>query len=276
MNEQNVENRVLTVKDLNRSYFMFEVFAQACCSYERLQAPGFFSGMKNVIPKLYKDQDDVAEACQRHMEFYNSEFALVGPVILGLTIALEEEKATGADIDGLAISAIKTSLMGPLAGIGDTLRQGTLIPIIGSIAISIGQEGNLLGPIFYFVATLALNFGISYGLFRKAYDKGRDFVGEFFGSGKMEKIMTMVTAMGSITIGALAATTVKLSSPLAISLGENKLELQAGILDKIATNILPFGMVMLTFYLLNKKVSINKVLLIMIAIGIIGGLVGII
>lgn len=243
---------------------------------ERLQAPGFFSGMKNVIAKLYTDPEERAEACQRHMEFYNSEFALVGPVILGLTIAMEEEKASGAEIDGLAISAVKTSLMGPLAGIGDTLRQGTLIPIIGSIAISIGQEGNLLGPIFYFFVTLALNFGISYTLYRKAYDKGRDFVGEFFSGGKMEKIMTMVTAMGSITIGALAATTVKLTSTAEIALGDNKLAVQTDILDKVVNNLLPFGMVMLTFYLMNKKVSVNKVLLILFAIGIIGGLLGII
>lgn len=106
MSEQMTE-RKLTIKDLNTSYFMFEVFAQACCSYERLQAPGFFSGMKNVIAKLYTDPEERAEACQRHMEFYNSEFALVGPVILGLTIAMEEEKASGAEIDGLAISADK-------------------------------------------------------------------------------------------------------------------------------------------------------------------------
>ena len=275
MSEQ-VTERKLTIKDLNTSYFMFEVFAQACCSYERLQAPGFFSGMKNVIAKLYTDPEERAEACQRHMEFYNSEFALVGPVILGLTIAMEEEKACGAEIDGLAISAVKTSLMGPLAGIGDTLRQGTLIPIIGSIAISIGQEGNLLGPIFYFFVTLALNFGISYTLYRKAYDKGRDFVGEFFSGGKREKIMTMVTAMGSITIGALAATTVKLTSTAEIALGDNKLAVQTDILDKIVNNLLPFGMVMLTFYLMNKKVSVNKVLLILFAIGIIGGLLGIV
>ena len=97
MSEQ-VTERKLTIKDLNTSYFMFEVFAQACCSYERLQAPGFFSGMKNVIAKLYTDPEERAEACQRHMEFYNSEFALVGPVILGLTIAMEEEKACGAEI----------------------------------------------------------------------------------------------------------------------------------------------------------------------------------
>jgi len=35
-------------------------------------------------------------------------------------------------------------------------------------------------------------------------------------------------------------------------------------------------MVMLTFYLMNKKVSVNKVLLILFAIGIIGGLLGIV
>ena len=225
MSEQ-VTERKLTIKDLNTSYFMFEVFAQACCSYERLQAPGFFSGMKNVIAKLYTDPEERAEACQRHMEFYNSEFALVGPVILGLTIAMEEEKACGAEIDGLAISA--------------------------------------------------LNFGISYTLYRKAYDKGRDFVGEFFSGGKMEKIMTMVTAMGSITIGALAATTVKLTSTAEIALGDNKLAVQTDILDKVVNNLLPFGMVMLTFYLMNKKVSVNKVLLILFAIGIIGGLLGIV
>lgn len=73
MSEQ-VTERKLTIKDLNTSYFMFEVFAQACCSYERLQAPGFFSGMKNVIAKLYTDPEERAEACQRHMEFYNSGF----------------------------------------------------------------------------------------------------------------------------------------------------------------------------------------------------------
>ena len=88
--------------------------------------------------------------------------------------------------------------------------------------------------------------------------------------------MTMVTAMGSITIGALAATTVKLTSTAEIALGDNKLAVQTDILEKVVHNLLPFGMVMLTFYLMNKKVSVNKVLLILFAIGIIGGLLGIV
>ena len=100
--------------------------------------------------------------------------------------------------------------------------------------------------------------------------------GDFSGGGRMEKIRKWVPAMGSITIGALAATTVKLTSTAEIALGDNKLAVQTDILDKVVNNLLPFGMVMLTFYLMNKKVSVNKVLLILFAIGIIGGLLGIV
>ncbi len=268
----------LTKKDLNKAYWKFEIFAQACCSYERLQAPGFFSGMRNIIEKLYKDDEQQKiEACQRHMEFYNSEFALVGPVILGAVIAMEEEKANGAEIDGQAISAIKTSLMGPLAGIGDTLRQGTLIPIIGSIAISLGQTGNLIAPIFYMVATLGINWGISYTLFNKVYQKGSSFIAEFFNGNRMEKIMTMITTMGAITIGALAANTVKLSTPLEFKFGESPLNVQTDIFDSIALNLLPFAAIMLIFWLISKKkISINKVIVGIFVFCIIGGLIGII
>lgn len=267
----------LTKKDLNKAYWKFEVFAQACCSYERLQAPGFFCGMRNIIEKLYADDPEKkSEACQRHMEFYNSEFALVGPVILGVAIAMEEEKANGVDIDGQAISAIKTSLMGPLAGIGDTLRQGTLIPIIGSIAISLGQSGNLIAPFFYMIATLGLNWGISYTLFHKVYQNGSGIVSEFFSGNRMEKIMTMITTMGAITIGALAATTVKLTTPLELAFGESPLNVQTDIFDSIALNILPLGAIMLVYWLIaKKKVSINKVIIGIFAVSILGGLAGI-
>ncbi len=274
MAEQKQELSLVTQKDLNRSYWMFEIFAQACCSYERLQAPGFFSGMKNIIAKLYKNDEDRAEACQRHMEFYNSEFALVGPIILGLAISLEEQKAKGADVEGTTISAIKTSLMGPLAGIGDTLRQGTLIPIIGSIAISIGIDGNLLGPIFYFVVTLAMNFSISYWLFNKSYQKGKEFVAEFFSGNRIEKLMSSITAMGAMTIGALACTTVSAKTPMILHLGSNELAIQP-LIDKIAPNLLPFGIVLMTLYLLNKKLSVNKILLVLIGMGIVLGFFGI-
>ncbi|MDX8417324.1 PTS system mannose/fructose/sorbose family transporter subunit IID [Absicoccus intestinalis] len=273
------DNKItLTKKDLNKAYWRFQFFAQACCSYERLQAPGFFSGMRNIIEKLYADDEQgKIEACKRHMEFYNSEFALVGPVILGAVIAMEEEKANGAEIEGEAISAVKTSLMGPLAGVGDTLRQGTLIPIIGSIAISLGQAGNLIAPIFYMAVTLALNWGISYTLYNKVYQKGSSYIAEFFSGNRMEKIMTLITSMGAVTIGALAASTVKLSTPLKLILGQKTLAVQTDILDAIILNLLPFCAVMLVYWLIAiKKVSINKVIVGIFVVCIVGGLLGII
>lgn len=268
----------LTKKDLNKAYWQFERYAQACCSYERLQAPGFFCGMRNIIEKLYAgDEEGKIEACKRHMEFYNSEFALVGPVILGIAVAMEEEKANGAEIDGQAISAVKTSLMGPLAGIGDTLRQGTLIPIIGSIAISLGQSGNLIAPFFYMIVTLALNWGISYTLYHRVYQQGNSFIANFFTGNRMEKIMTMITSMGAVTIGALAASTVKLSTPLQLTFGEKALSLQTNIFDAVILNLLPFAAVMLIYWLIaKKKVNINKVIVGIFVVCIIGGLIGII
>ena len=234
--------------------------------------------MRNVIEKLYADDEEgKVEACKRHMEFYNSEFALVGPVILGIAVAMEEEKANGAEIDGQAISAVKTSLMGPLAGIGDTLRQGTLIPIIGSIAISLGQSGNLIAPFFYMIVTLALNWGISYTLYHRVYQQGNSFIANFFTGNHMEKIMTMITSMGAVTIGALAASTVKLSTPLQLTFGEKALSLQTNIFDAVILNLLPFVAVMLIYWLIaKKKVNINKVIVGIFAVCIIGGLIGII
>lgn len=74
----------------------------------------------------------------------------------------------------------------------------------------------------------------------KVYDKGTAFVAEFFQGNRMEKIMTIITTMGSVTIGALAANTVKLSTPLELTLGEKVLNIQADILDSVILNLLPF------------------------------------
>lgn len=90
------------------------------------------------LEKLYgKETQELKEACKRHMEFFNTE-PNVGGCILGITLALEEQKANGEDVDEEMISSIKTGLMGPLAGIGDTIWQGTLSPI--ALGIILGMQ----------------------------------------------------------------------------------------------------------------------------------------
>lgn len=46
--------------------------------------------------------------------------------------------------------------MGPIAGIGDSMIPGMLIPILLSIGMALAAGGNVLGPLFYTVARLAI------------------------------------------------------------------------------------------------------------------------
>lgn len=268
------DRKSLTKQDLFKSYMLWISMTQATYSYERLQAPGFVSAMMPAIERLYGDDPEARkEMTKRHMEFFNTEPWLTGPGVVGITLSMEEERANGLPITGEDISGIKTSLMGPMAGIGDTLRQGTLIPIIGSIAITLGLSGNFIGPVFYMAATLGINYVLSYIFFKFAYNKGKEGIQDVFASGQLEKFMTLATTIGAIAIGGLAATTVKVSSTLVFNLGKNSLSVQS-LLDKILKNILPLGAIYLAYYLLQKKkMSSSKVLLILIAVAVVGVLI---
>ena len=137
----------LSKKDLNKSIWRWQFFSHANYNYERLQASSFALSMIPIIKKLYPDnKEKQIEAIQRHLGFFNTE-PNFGAVIHGITVAMEEEKSDGAPISEEAINSIKVGLMGPLAGLGDTLTQGTIIPLLLAIGISFGEKGNLFGPL---------------------------------------------------------------------------------------------------------------------------------
>lgn len=82
-------------------------FAQGSWNYERMQNGGFVYAMIPAIKKLYSDKEDRKLALQRHLEFYNTHPYLTAPV-LGVTLAMEEERAGGAPIDDVAIQELKS------------------------------------------------------------------------------------------------------------------------------------------------------------------------
>lgn len=272
------KERALTKAELNKAYLYWISLSQATYSWERMMGPAMAGTMIPVMDRLYPPNGEFdyerKEMMKRHMEFYNTEAWLTGPLVLAVILSMEEEKASGVPISSEDISGMKTGLMGPMAGVGDTLRQATLIPIIGSIAISLGATGSYIGPILYIIATLIINYGISYFGFHALFKKGKQGINEIFASGLLEKFMTIATAVGAVTIGGLAANTVKVSSSTVLNLGGNKMVIQE-LLDKIIKGMLPLGAIFLTLYLLmNKKMSSTKVLLILIIIAVVGVLIG--
>ncbi|MCF1684248.1 PTS system mannose/fructose/sorbose family transporter subunit IID [Tetragenococcus halophilus] len=272
---ENNEEKKLTKKQIKKSFWRWTFFSHSNYNYERMQASGFLYAMLPVLNNLYEgESEELKNSYTRHLEFFNTE-PHFGGIIGGLTIAMEEQKANGAPITGDAINSIKTGLMGPLAGIGDTLWQATLVPILLSIAVSIGAEGNLFGPVFYIVAMFAIMLGIAYNLWLQGYNYGKEGIQKLMGGDLLKKVMLGAKIMGALIIGALTANYVELGTPFVFEYGDLELNIQEDILDQLLKGMLPLAVTMLSLYLLNKKVKSTSVLLVLIVISAVGAIFGI-
>lgn len=263
----------LTKREVVRSFWRWTFFSHANYNYERLQATGVIHALSPVFKHLYgNDEAQMKEALQRHMQFFNTE-PHFGGAILGMTIAMEEEKANGAPITSETINGLKTGLMGPLAGIGDTLWQGTLIPILLSFTIGFASKGNILmGPVLFAVLHLAIIWGIGYWSWMQGYNLGKEGIAKVLQGSLLPTVMTFAQSMGPIVIGALSATFVKVSSPLKFHLGKSVMKVQSGILDKLVLGLLPLLITLLAYYLLKRKFKPTTVLLILVIVGLVGGI----
>ena len=108
-------------KVFNRHYQLL-----GCFNYERQMSTGFAWTMMPALRNLYGDDPDkMQEAVKRHLEFFNCA-TTVSPFIIGITCAMEEQYANSAEgeYDPASITSVKTALMGPLAGIGDSFFSG--------------------------------------------------------------------------------------------------------------------------------------------------------
>lgn len=269
------KTKKLTKGDVVKAFWRWTFFSHANYNYERLEATGLVFAFAPIIKKLYGDNpDEYKAAILRHMQFYNTE-PHFGGVINGMVLAMEEERANGADISDEAINGVKTGLMGPFAGIGDTLWQGTLTPILLAFGISLGAQGNLMGPILYTLLMFGIMFPVAYFVWMKGYQLGKEGLESLLGGNQLKMIITGASAMGAIVLGALASSFVSVSSPLIVQIGEMKLALQADVFDKLFKGIIPLLITLGTLYLLkNKHMKANLVLLILIVFGAVCAMIG--
>ncbi|APU70833.1 PTS mannose transporter subunit IID [Companilactobacillus crustorum] len=176
-------------------------FLQGSWNYERMQNGGWAYSLIPVLKKLYKTKEDRASALKRHMEFFNTHPYLASP-ILGVTMALEEERANGAPIDDVTIQGVKVGMMGPLAGIGDPVFWFTVKPIIGALAASLAMTGNILGPIIYFVAWNAIRMAFMWYTQELGYKAGSKITDDLSG-GILQDITKGASILGMFILGSL-------------------------------------------------------------------------
>ncbi|WP_019554033.1 PTS system mannose/fructose/sorbose family transporter subunit IID [Propionispira raffinosivorans] len=274
MKHETRDTPLLKKSDVVKSFWLWMFFYVSNYNYERLMANGFVHALIPILRKLYgKDIEEFKLAMKRHLEFFNTE-PHFGSIIGGMTIALEEQRAQGKPINDQMITGLKTGLMGPLAGIGDTLWQGTLTPILLSFALSLSAGGSLIGVGMYIVAMPLIMFTIAYNLWMKGYFLGREGLQKLMSGNMVQKVMSIAQTTGGIVLGGLTATFVTLSTPVELQLGEQALKLQADVLDKLLIGLLPLAITLLTLYLLNRKMKSTTVLCIIAIISSVGAALG--
>ena len=265
-------DKKLTKGDL-RSMFWRSWFLLGSFNFERMQSIGFCVTMIPAIKRLYKTKEDQSAALKRHLEFFNTEPYMAAP-IMGITAAMEQERANGAPLDDATISGVKIGLIGPLAGVGDPVFQGTLRPILGALGASIAATGSILGPLLFFipfnvVRILTLWYGINLG-----YEKGTEIVSEASGN-TLQKITEGASIVGLFIMGALVCKWTSINVPLVISKvkgpdGKMVITTVQTILDSLIPGLLPLLLTFLCMKLLKKKVSPIAIIFAMFGVGILG------
>ena len=275
MSETVDKKNLLTSKEVNRAWLLWLFNNQACYNYERMMGIGFLHAMTPAFRKLYKDNKDLRiEAMQRHTSFFNCEPCL-GSSIVGLVMAMEEQKALGAELDNDAITSIKTGLMGPLSGIGDTLIQGVILPLLIAFAVDFAKGGNWVIPLVFSLVMAIIVFGISRFGFLLGYRKGSDAILSMLENGVIKRLISAASIMGCMVLGALVVNLVTMKCGISIPQAEGSFSMQEQLFDAILPSMLPLLLTLGCYKLLKAGKSSVLVMLVIIAIGVIGGLTGI-
>ncbi len=287
-------------------------FLQGSWNYERMQNGGYVYAMIPAIKKLYKNKEDQVAALQRHLEFFNTQPFVASPII-GVNLALEEERANGATVEDEAIQGVKVGMMGPLAGVGDPVFWFTVRPILGALGAGLALSGNLLGPILFFVLFNAIRFGFMWYTQEFGYTAGTAITKDLSG-GLLQKITKGASILGMFVLGSLIQRWVSINFVPVVSTITNAegsyidwealgdmaqsgnfgqamhdaiAQANSGMymdptrvttlqdnLNSLVPGLMPLLLTFLCMWLLKKKVSPIAIILSLFVVGIIGHLIG--
>lgn len=252
----------LSNKELNTIWLRWAFTHLASMSYEKLQGHAYAWAYLPFAEKYYKDDPEAKRRLLvRHSVFFNTE-PQTGQLINGIVTSLEENIAMGGEVSEDMPNNIKATLMGPLAGIGDSIIQGIIVPILLSIGMSLATNGSPIGPLFYMIAYGIIGPLISFISYRTGYKLGVGAIDVIVGE-NARRITDAFNILGIMVIGALAAGNIGLTTALNIPLGGEWQPLQA-TLDGVFPSILPLAAVLITWWMLGKKqYSPTKVIVIL-------------
>ncbi|MDD6347291.1 MAG: PTS system mannose/fructose/sorbose family transporter subunit IID [Lachnospiraceae bacterium] len=269
--------KLISKKDLVRSWVRWEYYNESCYNYERMQGLGFCTAMVPVLNKIYAgDAEGMKGALKRHIMFFNTDHNF-GGMILGICTSMEEQKKLGADIPDEAFVSLKSGLMGPCAGIGDTLSQVVLLPTLAVIFINLAQKGAVWAPIAYTVLFVGIFYSVGYWMLFVGYKNGGEAVLKLMEGGLFDKVIKVANILGCAVAGALICSYVSFNWNVIMMKEEVEMfNLQTGVFDAILPNAMPLVLTMGIYYAAKKGVKSSYITFGVMIIGFILGILGLI
>ena len=282
-------------------------FLQGSWNYERMQNLGWAYALIPAIKKLYTKKEDQAAALERHLEFFNTHPYVAAPII-GVTLALEEEKANGTEIDDAAIQGVKIGMMGPLAGIGDPVFWFTVRPILGALGASLASSGNIVGPLIFFFGWNIIRMAFLWYTQEFGYKAGSEITKDMSG-GILKDITKGASILGMFILAVLVQRWVSINFTIhlpgkqlsegayvvfpkgavtgpelkgilgdalsGMSLDQVQAQTLQGQLNSLIPGLMGLLLTFLCMWLLKKKVSPITIIIGLFALGIVARLLGI-
>lgn len=258
-----------------KSIFLRSFTLEASYTYERFQGTGFCYSMLPALEKYYgNDKRALAAAMTRNIGMFQTT-PHVSPIVMGVTCAMEEQYSQDPEnMDPASISAVRSALMGPFAGVGDSIFWGILRTVAAGIACSIGVNGNALAPIVFMLVFNVPHVLVRWIGLKKAYELGVSFVSRLSENNLLEKLSLCAGMVGLMVIGGMTSSMVYVETPLTFTVGGMDVVLQE-TLDSILPSMLSLLTVFIMYKLLKKKVKPIVLMLGTLVLGVLLTLIGV-
>lgn len=261
------KEKALTKKDLRRAARRW-LIGISTFNYETQLAPSAFFSVYPCLRKMYPNDEDLKKSSLNYMRYYNT-MPWISPFVIGAALGIEDE----GGVESLdAVNDFKVGLMGPLAGIGDTIGWAMIPTIFGSIGASMAMQGNPLGIFLWLAFTIAF-LAVRILQYEWGYNMGVNVITKF---GKQITVFTEAcSVLGLTVVGSLIATVVKLKTGITFTNGDVTMEVQ-GLIDGVMPQLLPVAAVaIIYFFMAKKKVKMTWMILFIIIASWIGAATGI-
>lgn len=248
-------------------------FLQTSFNYGNYQGVGYAYVIFPALEKIYANNKEMLiKSSVENIEFYNTNPQVL-PFITSLHLAILDNGESPENA-----RSIKMALMGPFAGIGDSLFQFGLAPLFSSIGAGLASEGMIAGPIIFFLGINASLIATKVLTGYYGYKVGTNIIDTL--SERMASISRLASIVGISVVSGLAVTFVKVKIPLQYSakLANGKVNVISvqTILDKITPQMLPALFTLIVYILIRKrKWTTYKLIFLTIIIGILGSVLGI-